>query len=208
MPKVSEAYMEARYQQILDAAVACFVENGFHQTTMQDICRKAGLSPGALYRYFSSKEEMVEATWRRRRPFRAERFDKALQKQSDPALALHELWGVQMRRVNEGEMETETRLWVQFLAEALRNPRIGKAIRSNWNDAIKRVKPLVERAQKAGEISRDLDPEVVLRMAVALLNGLMLQKMFDKDLDLSKFAGVQFTFERVTGKRQGKKGVK
>src|SRR2546422_9313531 len=61
MPKVSEAHLDARRKQIVDAAVACFARNGFHRATMQDICREAELSPGAVYRYFSSKDELVEA---------------------------------------------------------------------------------------------------------------------------------------------------
>ena len=47
MPKVLPEYLELRRQQILDAAAACFSRRGFHQTTMQDICTEAGLSPGA-----------------------------------------------------------------------------------------------------------------------------------------------------------------
>ena len=53
MPKVTEAHLEARRQQILDAASACFSRQGFHQTTMQGICREVDLSPGAVYRYFA-----------------------------------------------------------------------------------------------------------------------------------------------------------
>src|SRR3990172_676413 len=61
MPKVTQAHIDARRQQILDAARACFGRRGFHQTTTQEICREAGLSPGALYGYFRSKEEIIEA---------------------------------------------------------------------------------------------------------------------------------------------------
>ena len=61
-PKVSEQHVEARRKQILDAAFACFAREGFHQTTMQEICREAGLSPGAVYSYFNSKEEIIEAS--------------------------------------------------------------------------------------------------------------------------------------------------
>ena len=59
MPKVTQAHLEARRQQILDAAFGCFARQGFHQTTMQDICREAELSPGAVYRYFDSKEAII-----------------------------------------------------------------------------------------------------------------------------------------------------
>ena len=62
MPKVTEAHLEARHQQILNTAGACFSRQGFHQTSMQDICRAAELSPGAVYRYFSSKEDIIAAS--------------------------------------------------------------------------------------------------------------------------------------------------
>ena len=58
---MSDAHLEARRQQILDAAEACFSRQGFHQTSMQAICSEAGLSPGAVYRYFSSKEDIIAA---------------------------------------------------------------------------------------------------------------------------------------------------
>src|SRR5688500_17498902 len=61
MPKVMPQYLEMRRQQVVDAARACFARTGFHQTTMQDICGEAELSPGAVYRYFRSKEEIIEA---------------------------------------------------------------------------------------------------------------------------------------------------
>ena len=49
----------ARREHILDAAEACFVRNGFHRTTMQDLAREAAMSPGNIYRYFESKEAVV-----------------------------------------------------------------------------------------------------------------------------------------------------
>ncbi|GEP03920.1 TetR/AcrR family transcriptional regulator [Methylobacterium oxalidis] len=49
----------ARREHILDAAETCFVRNGFHRTTMQDLAREAAMSPGNFYRYFQSKEALV-----------------------------------------------------------------------------------------------------------------------------------------------------
>ena len=45
--------------EILQAAQTCFARSGFHQTSMQEICTEAGMSPGNLYRYFRSKEEII-----------------------------------------------------------------------------------------------------------------------------------------------------
>src|SRR5215813_12222141 len=61
MPKVSQEHLERRRQQILDAAASCFARQGFHATSMQDIFAAAGLSAGAVYRYFPTKAELIRA---------------------------------------------------------------------------------------------------------------------------------------------------
>jgi AcrR family transcriptional regulator len=61
MPRVAESYLQARRRQIMDAAVTCFARSGFHAATMQDIVAETGLSAGAIYRYFKSKEDIVAA---------------------------------------------------------------------------------------------------------------------------------------------------
>jgi TetR/AcrR family transcriptional regulator, transcriptional repressor of aconitase len=61
MPKVSQAHLDARRQQILDAARTRFAGHGFAHTSMADIVTESGLSNGAIYRYFTSKDEIVVA---------------------------------------------------------------------------------------------------------------------------------------------------
>ncbi|MFJ3307177.1 TetR/AcrR family transcriptional regulator [Streptomyces sp. NPDC086549] len=61
MPKVTQQYMDARREQILDAARRCFLRDGFHSTSMQDLFTEARLSAGAVYRHFTSKDEMILA---------------------------------------------------------------------------------------------------------------------------------------------------
>lgn len=61
MPKVDQAHLAARRQQIVDAARARFTDHGFAGTSMADVVAEAGLSTGAIYRYFASKEELVIA---------------------------------------------------------------------------------------------------------------------------------------------------
>ena len=64
MPKLKPEVQQARRERILDAAEQCFARAGFHRTTMHDICKEAGVSPGALYVYFDSKEALVNALYR------------------------------------------------------------------------------------------------------------------------------------------------
>ncbi len=61
MPKVAQSHLDARRQQIVDAARARFARQGFARTSMADIVAESGLSNGAIYRYFASKDEIVVA---------------------------------------------------------------------------------------------------------------------------------------------------
>ena len=90
MPKLKPDIQRARREHILDAAEQCFARAGFHRTTMHDICREAGVSPGALYVYFDSKEALIAGIAERDRAEFAERL-AALADAPDFLQALKEL---------------------------------------------------------------------------------------------------------------------
>src|SRR3954467_868431 len=56
---------EARPDEVLDAALELFVEKGFQNTRVEDIATRAGLSKGAVYLYFPSKEAILEGLVKR-----------------------------------------------------------------------------------------------------------------------------------------------
>lgn len=60
MPKFQRR-AAARPAEILDAALKCFADKGFAATTVAEIALAAGVTPGTIYRYFPSKEALVEA---------------------------------------------------------------------------------------------------------------------------------------------------
>lgn len=61
MPRISDEARAGRRAQILDAAWRCFQQKGLHATTMQDIIGESGLSAGAVYSYFKSKDDLIFA---------------------------------------------------------------------------------------------------------------------------------------------------
>lgn len=65
MPKVSEQHREKRRDQILEAALRCFATRGFQRTSMADIITESGLSAGAIYGHFDSKQEIMLSVARR-----------------------------------------------------------------------------------------------------------------------------------------------
>ena len=65
MPKVTEQHREARRDQIVDAALRCFGTRGFQRTSMADIIAESGMSAGAIYGHFDSKQQLSLAVAKR-----------------------------------------------------------------------------------------------------------------------------------------------
>ncbi|HXG41005.1 MAG TPA: helix-turn-helix domain-containing protein [Candidatus Limnocylindrales bacterium] len=61
MPRLTPAQERAVRDRIVAAAVRAFCERGYHGTTIQDIVRESGLSVGAIYSHFTSKDELFVA---------------------------------------------------------------------------------------------------------------------------------------------------
>lgn len=153
MPKVSRSYLAARRNQILDAAVACFAREGFHRATMQDIVAQSKLSPGAIYNYFDSKEEIIEAIADERHA-REQAFIAAAQKQSNVADALTHIRDAFFSDLTDPKERLRRRVSVQLWAEAQRNPKILKLVRRGIDQPRKLLCALIAKGQRRKEIPR------------------------------------------------------
>jgi TetR/AcrR family transcriptional regulator, transcriptional repressor of aconitase len=161
MPKVSEEHLAARRRQILDAALVCFSRSGFHQTSMQQIFEESGLSPGAVYRYFKGKEEIVQAI--------AEEtlggFAAALQ--AGPPSPPAELFGRMLDTIDAvAQRDQRMRLALQVWGEAMVNPRVAAFVRQAVEGLRRRI---------ASELDCP-DPDATARVLVALTQGLVVQR--------------------------------
>lgn len=59
MPRLTDATKAARRAQIIEAAIDCFLERGYTNTSMSDIIKASGLSSGSIYSHFSGKEDIL-----------------------------------------------------------------------------------------------------------------------------------------------------
>jgi AcrR family transcriptional regulator len=185
-PKVTEAHMEARREQILAAAVACFARQGFHQTTMQDICNEAQLSPGAVYRYFVSKDAIIAACCGGNQQRAFELIDAAMT-QDETMAVFGELADAFLKALDQPEMQSQLKVTVQLWAETLRNPEIGGLVQDG-NDWVRtRFADLVRQAQASGEINPSLDADGVARTMMAVYAGLVLQKAREPEMAVEPF---------------------
>lgn len=177
MPKVSEAYLRARRGQILDAACSCFARKGFHKATMQDVCREAGLSPGAVYNYFGGKEEIIEAMVERN-DAQNRAFAEEARGAKSTFRMLERLAEFHLRSMDDaGGAAVELELW----AEATHNPRVRGLLRRDSEGHRLLLEGIVRWAQERGEIQAGLDPGAVSRVMISFFQGLMVQRELDSE---------------------------
>lgn len=185
MPKVSEAHVEARRQQILDAASACFARQGFHQTSIQEICQEAELSPGAVYRYFPSKEHIIAATCLDCQQGSIEFIETAKSQGDTPLQVLDFIVEQGFGMLDQSESREHTMMCIQLWSEALRSTEVKDALLAATFDTwVHALTELFEQAQAEGEVDPRLDAESLARIMMGLWHGLLLHKSLDPTIDI------------------------
>lgn len=192
MPRVTEDYLEARRNQILEAAMTCFSRQGFHRTTMQDIIRRSRLSAGAIYRYFPSKEDIVAAMAETRRIPDASLLVQA-EETTDVREALRTLARGSLGRLSDRSERAWRRITVQVWAEALRDKRVMRLARAGFDGPIEVIAGLIRRGQLDGALPKEIDPDAAARVCASMFYGLVLQQTWDPDLDVDAYIDTVLT---------------
>ncbi|HEX4822668.1 MAG TPA: helix-turn-helix domain-containing protein [Acidimicrobiales bacterium] len=154
--------------QLLDAAARVFASKGYDGTKIMDIVKAAGLSSGAVYGRFASKDELLmEAILRKvetipiGRWFEGTTVEQGLVESSRASGALDDVEAMQLEA---------------FIA-ARRQPNIADAITENrkrWRTTI--VEPLIQRVIEEGSATPDADFESILYFIETLQLGLLVQR--------------------------------
>lgn len=191
MPRVSEAHLAARRQQILDAAVRCFVRNGFHQTSMQDVIKEADLSVGAFYRYFKSKNELIMAITSTKIGEITGILDHLLTLDPVPPIPVF---------LDEVINQVETTLTadrtvviaVQVWGEATHDEEVAAVVRDVYGHIRARMVRLAERAKAGGHLPADADTFGVGSVIFGIVQGYILQRILVGSVDRETYlAGVR-----------------
>ncbi|TDD64080.1 TetR/AcrR family transcriptional regulator [Jiangella aurantiaca] len=178
MPRVSEAHLAARRQQILEAAWRCFSRQGFHATSMQDVFAESGMSAGAVYRYFPSKADLVRTTAEGIAGIADEEFQEMLA--SDPVPRPDEalrraLVHITARTASEGVAD-RTKIALHVWSEAIRDDEIRSIVTIIADRLIGRWAELAERWREAGYLAADADPQQVASTMYGVMIGFVAQR--------------------------------
>lgn len=174
MPKLKPDTQRARRENILDAALRCFARGGFHATTMQDICKEAAVSPGAVYVYFASKEDLIAGLCERDRSEFAERFS-LVSSAPDFLDAL--------RQIGEhyfvDESPDRQRFVIEMGIEATRNPRISEIFMTVDQFCFDSFKSLFQRLKDEGRIAPAIDIETLAKVFNVIGDGMFWRRAIE-----------------------------
>ncbi|WP_018801126.1 TetR/AcrR family transcriptional regulator [Salinispora arenicola] len=182
MPRVSEDHRAARRQQILAAAAARFARDGFHRTSMQDVVDESGMSFGAVYRYFRTKNDIVMAI-------------------SLEAISMIETVvrdGVQAGRpvadlmaklpralLTLEQIDERMRLAVQAWGEALRDQALAERMQSGLRRARAALKETIDVSYADSDVH--IDAEAASQVLISIIQGFILQRAWDPHLDADSY---------------------
>ncbi len=186
MPKVSDAYRDARRQSILDAAVACFERRGLHGTTTDDIAAEAGMSNGALYRYFDGKAAIIEAIAAERHAQERALLDAAL-RDADPRRAVHDFVMAYFAWLTDPDELRRRRINVHVWAEALADERLAAIVAAGVAPA-REAEHAIDAAVASGALPPHVDAAALVQVILALLQGFVLQAAWDPAVDVDRYA--------------------
>lgn len=148
---------EERRAALLDSACTVFSRGSYRGTTTAELAAAAGVSEPILYRHFESKRALylacLEETWEAVRAL----WERAVAAEPDPGL-----WISAMGRAfleSEAERPVISNLWVQALAESVEDDVIAAFMRAHLREVHADVAGVVRRAQEAGGVPADRDPD-------------------------------------------------
>jgi AcrR family transcriptional regulator len=171
MPRVAQQHLDARRQQIVDAARTRFTRDGFARTSMADIVTESGLSTGAIYRYFKSKGEIVAAVCEQ-------------EGEPVPGSLDVEAWREFLAARDSGHAA----LVVQIYAEAALSDDLTEIVQVQQANARRAVADLVNSARRNGELPPGRPAEDVAEAFIAVLTGFSLQLALRGEVDPAPFA--------------------
>jgi len=184
VPKLTPRREELRRQHIVAAAGRCFRHSGYGATTVDDVCREAGVSKGGLYTYFRSKEELFaqvcRAEW-------LEDFDRLAEAvTAEPTLeaklnaygdyAFSRIGGANPRAKDLAQMSLA--VW----HEAAHNPAVHEAVTGGYRVWYEALVALLRAEQRPTDgIRPELNVEALVVVLIAMFDGLQVARALARD---------------------------
>jgi AcrR family transcriptional regulator len=159
---------EERRQCVVAAACRVFAKSSYSGATTAEIARESGVTEPVLYRHFPSKRDLylacLDAAWAHVRKL----WEDALATEPDPRLQLAAMGRAYVHLQRTGDKIMLSDLWIQALTEASGDPKVRRYLRDQVREVHDFVADQIRRAQDAGGIKRERDPEAEAWIFISL----------------------------------------
>lgn len=183
MAKVSDAHLEARRRSILEAATRVFSEKGVEQATMAEVAAEAGISPGAIYRYFENKQELAHGCMSAKAAAIEGQWEHVGERSPDPLGAFQELARLTFSVLNEPEARVDSQLTFEQFLGAARATGGATPVDHDFSGVIDSIGLRLKHAQERQQLPAGVD---VYALGAALFSfywGARLMRMMDPAAD-------------------------
>lgn len=160
---------DERREQILEAAMECFIRNGYAHTRVDDIANEAGLSKGGIYFHFGSKKEIFDAV----QDMEIERTMRAVieaNASQDSAVGKIEALARQLL-INFSSNEEHRKFLIVLAEMGIRNPEVRERVVSSHETYLQVMTAQIQAGIDAGEI-RDVKPAIAALVLKLLMDGI------------------------------------
>jgi TetR/AcrR family transcriptional regulator, repressor for uid operon len=185
---------EERSAQILEAAARCFRQQGFHQSSMKEICAEAGMSPGVVYHYFKSKEAIIVAMAQAERHAIIELMAKAHQ----GATLVSALDLLAESVLQSVQTPGDAALYLEITVEASRHSLLWETVQSADETFVHGLVDLLTSAQERGEIPPSLALFEIAETAGTLIEGFIVRAVTEPN-PLSLLPALKTALRRIVG---------
>lgn len=173
-----EHSVKRRIKQIMISAFLETVEKGYKGTTIKDIANRAGISAGLLFYYFKTKEEIFIQTLNWVNEKISRRLRRKLSSIDDPIEKLK-------IRISDSFLSIKENrrfylFYLDFLREGTRNKKFEKPNMEFNRFAISKSHDILKEGIDKGVFRKDLNVDDVSSTIKAIIDGLLLQWLFDK----------------------------
>lgn len=173
---------DQQIQRILEAAKSCFVRWGFQGASMQQICAQCGMSPGALYRYFPSKESIVEAICEADREDDMTCFGAL----KDAHSAVDALVEAAMAHIVHTHEKGSAALFAEMRSESMRNDTVRCTVEGHKQQVADMIAPVLKAAIDRGEIDPPVDLNTLMAVVMSVGEGMAINDLPARGVPLDR----------------------
>jgi len=172
-------------EKILKCAERLFSLNGYDATSVQDICKEVGISKGAFFHYFPTKESLfleVLDLWL------SELYEKLEEKRKEEKEVFQSI--IKMGEIFKdifSQSEQKLFLFLEFLRRSTKDERIISGLRNYYRRYKEYFSSLIEEGINEGSIKK-IDPDLLSRTLISFAIGTILQEIFSPDEDWEKLS--------------------